>query len=161
MSWHLNWVYAVAVLAASVATGCAPVPPLSVEQTPAVHPQAAAQSAPEVAVTEEMLVGAAWQLQALPGMPVLQAPLPSVQFLGLQQVQGSDGCNRFAAHVRVSAQSVRFTGLRATLMACLPAAPGQEDRFFLALERTRSMRLHAGRLHLLDQDGQVLAEFRR
>lgn len=106
-------------------------------------------------------MGGVWQLQALPGVATLLSPRPSVQFLGLQQVQGSDGCNRFAGKVSVAAQAVRITDLRATLMACMPAAPGQEDRFFLALERARGIRLVEGRLQLLDQAGQLLAEFKR
>lgn len=149
-------VAALVALGAFVA-GCAPMPPAATVQT-VREPAAHAVATP---VTEDMLVGAAWQLQDLPGMATLRLPVPSIQFLGLQQVQGSDGCNRFAAKVSVAAQTVRFSDLRATLMACMPTAPGQEDRFFLALERTHSIRVQDGRLHLLDQSGKLLAVFRR
>lgn len=76
---------------------------------------------------------------------------------------GRGGCNNYFAQAGLSGQSIRFSAVAATRMACASSAANeQEARFFAALSATRSWRIvDGGELVLVDASGVELVRFVR
>jgi heat shock protein HslJ len=104
------------------------------------------------------LDGSAWVLTSLPGHRVI-GTAATLRFEA-GRATGSDGCNRFSTTYTATASSLRFDapGI-STQMACPDPVAQQAMAFTNAMSRTRSHRTEAGRLHLLGEDGGVLAMF--
>jgi heat shock protein HslJ len=78
------------------------------------------------------------------------------------RAHGSAGCNRFTGGYKVSVDSIEFSGMASTMMACAPAVGEQEQRFHQALGAARKWRITPeGRLVLSDAAGKDLARFMR
>lgn len=73
------------------------------------------------------------------------------------RVSGSGGCNRYNGGVEIAAQTIRFGAIAATRRMCDVAIMEQEQKFFEALENSRSWRLAGEKLTLLDESGEELA----
>lgn len=104
------------------------------------------------------LDGSAWVLASLAGQQVSGANT-TLRFEG-GRATGSDGCNRFSTTYTASGASLQFapSGI-STQMACPDPVMKQGAAFTNAMNRTRSHRIQAGQLHLLGEDGGVLAVF--
>lgn len=76
------------------------------------------------------------------------------------RVGGLGGCNRFKGSYKLSGNTLSFSPLAATQMACLDGFE-KERAFFDMLGKVRAMSLKDGRLKLLDAGGVVLASFTR
>lgn len=68
-------------------------------------------------------------------------------------VSGHGGCNRYRGRVSITGESISFSPLASTKMACTPAAMAQEQKFHQALERARSFRINARERKLILRDG--------
>jgi heat shock protein HslJ len=78
----------------------------------------------------------------------------------VDQVSGSGGCNVFSGRAVLKDGQIQIGPLAATGRLCLALPPGgQEDLFFRALEKARSVRVEAGELVLQGSAGEVLARF--
>lgn len=68
-------------------------------------------------------------------------------------VFGHGGCNRYRGRVSITGESISFSPLASTKMACTPAAMAQEQKFYRALEQARSFRINARERKLILRDG--------
>jgi heat shock protein HslJ len=108
-----------------------------------------------------------WTPQALPnsqwieaGPSVGQSPV-SLDFAQDARISGNAGCNRYMGKAEISGTSVRLSHSAATRMFCFPQeVMDTENRFWQALEQTRSAKTEQGFLLLLDEAGQVLWRFK-
>ncbi len=106
------------------------------------------------------LAGNAWQLTSFPeGQGVVaegnEATMEFDQEAG--QVAGSAGCNRYAGGYESEGDSLSFSPLRMTMMAC-PDEPRshQESAFSAALGQVASYRIEERELRLFDEAGELL-----
>lgn len=102
---------------------------------------------------EDRLVGADWVLAGETG-----ARAPFLRFDG-GRVGGLGGCNRFGGTYELTGESLSFSPLAATRMACSDMA--KERAFFDMLGKVKGMKLEGDSLELLDGEGKVLASFSR
>lgn len=72
---------------------------------------------------------------------------------------GSAGCNRFFGRTAIDGPNIAFSEIGSTYMQCPPALMQQERKFIDALSKTRSYRVEAGKLFLIDEEGNDLASF--
>jgi putative lipoprotein len=68
-------------------------------------------------------------------------------------VSGHGGCNRYRGRVSITGESISFSPLASTKMACTHAAMAQEQKFHQALEQARSFRINARERKLILRDG--------
>jgi len=77
------------------------------------------------------------------------------------RVGGSGGCNEFGASYKQSGDSLSFSPIAATRMACAGSAMDTERAFFGMLERVQGMKLDGDTLTLLDGSGKVIGTLTR
>lgn len=68
-------------------------------------------------------------------------------------VSGHGGCNRYRGRVSITGESISFSPMASTKMACTPAAMAQEQKFHQALEQARSFRINARERKLVLSNG--------
>lgn len=68
-------------------------------------------------------------------------------------VSGHGGCNRYRGRVSITGESISFSPLASTKVACAPAAMAQEQKFHQALEQARRFRINARERKLILRDG--------
>lgn len=140
----------------SAEPGRGPVPTLVVERFLGVHP---GQSCPQP------LRGQLWRLQALQdgqGPSLLTAPErpPELELAAdSDQVSGSGGCNRLMGGAVIKGETIRFSQLASTQMACPAEVMAFERRYGQALERVRRWSIDKGTLLLQDERGRTLLVF--
>jgi heat shock protein HslJ/uncharacterized lipoprotein YbaY len=140
----------------SAEPGRGPVPTLVVERFLGVHP---GQSCPQP------LRGQLWRLQALQdgqGPSLLTAPErpPELELAAdSDQVSGSGGCNRLMGGAVIKGETIRFSQLASTQMACPAEVMAFERRFGQALERVRRWSIDKGTLLLQDERSRTLLVF--
>jgi heat shock protein HslJ len=106
------------------------------------------------------LGGGDWVAVAMQGVASVREPAPRWRWASVDQVSGTGGCNAFAGRAAVKDGQIEIGPLAATGRLCLDVPPGgQEDLFFRALEKARSVRVEAGELILQSATGEVLARF--
>ena len=106
------------------------------------------------------LAGGDWVAVAMQDVPKVQEPAPRWRWAAVDQVSGSGGCNTFSGRAVVKDGQIQIGPLAATGRLCVALPPGgQEDLFFRALEKARTVRVDAGELVLQDSTGEVLARF--
>jgi heat shock protein HslJ len=109
--------------------------------------------------------GVEWRLVQLGERAVAAEDARRAPSLRLQEgpegprASGSGGCNRFTGSYTLGSDTLVFTPLASTKMACPDMEA--ESAYFAALEATRGWRLAAGRLELLDEAGATVAVFAR
>jgi heat shock protein HslJ len=105
------------------------------------------------------LTGVYWRAVAIDGKPAV--PLPKkreahIKFIAEgNRMIGSTGCNRFTGTFTQSGDSLHFSPLAVTKMACPPALDTQERAFLAALQATAAMHLAGNTLELKDASGKV------
>lgn len=81
------------------------------------------------------LWGTAWRLEDLAGAGVVDQSQATLEFPQQGKVAGNASCNRFFGSVQVSGDSIAFSGMGSTRMACLSDATAtQEGAYLKALE---------------------------
>jgi heat shock protein HslJ len=103
-----------------------------------------------------------WKLISLGNDTVPQEAVQNEPYLHLvadgHKVQGSGGCNRFFGSYQLAGESLSFSAMGATRMAC---AKGMDIEMKLtqALGATSQWTIAGGNLELRDAGGKVLARF--
>jgi heat shock protein HslJ len=107
-----------------------------------------------------MLGGGDWVAVAMQGVSKVQEPSPRWRWTSVDQVSGTGGCNAFTGRATLKDGQIQIGPLAATGRLCVALPPGgQEDLFFRALEKARSVRVDAGELVLQGSTGEELARF--
>jgi len=96
-----------------------------------------------------------WRAESIGGNPLLPHSEATLSIAGDMRAGGRGGCNSYFAQAEIAGESLRFSAVAATRMACASAdITQQEQNFFAALQSTRFWRLRNGRLVLLDAGGR-------
>ena len=95
------------------------------QQQPTAEPPRAAPSG---------IWNTAWRLTDLAGSGVIGDAEATLEFPEEGRAVGRSTCNRFFAIVAVSGESMRFSGIGSTRMACAEPLSSQETKYFKALE---------------------------
>ena len=95
-------------------------------------PSAAAGDAGEA--TSGALVGTSWRLEDLLGRGVVENAEATLEFPEEGRVAGKGSCNRFFGPAEIAGQSIKFSHLGSTMMACPEPIMNQEREYFKALE---------------------------
>jgi heat shock protein HslJ len=106
-----------------------------------------APAAPPVA-----LWNTAWRLEDLGGLRVVDGAEATLEFPEEGKAAGSGTCNRFTATVAVAGESIHFSGIGATRMACAEPLSNQETNYLKALERAESFVIEGNSLAIHSQD---------
>ena len=104
--------------------GCAP--------TPGGHSADTTAAPAPAAATAPVVWGSAWRLLDLGGAGVLDRA-PTLEFPDSGRVAGNASCNRYFGSVRVDGDSIHFSAMGSTKMACAEDINAQEQRFLAAL----------------------------
>jgi heat shock protein HslJ len=108
------------------------------------------------------LIGTNWQMVELGGVALPVGPRQRPPNIELQpndqRAAGFTGCNRFFGNYRVEGDTLRFTALGSTKMACAQAAMELEKGFLGVLQETRTYHIDGNTLTLRDGE-RSLARF--
>lgn len=92
--------------------------------------------------------------------PVIQRPEAITLLLAAGQVAGSGGCNSYSGSYKVEGQSISFSEITRTEMACADAeVTEQEQRYFQALERASEHVVEGNQLRITYDAGQGVLIF--
>lgn len=109
--------------------------------------------------SEDRLEQTAWVLTELTGREPLKNTQITLSFAN-GKLSGSDGCNRFHSSYAVKGEELAIDPrVASTRSACPEPIMEQASAFMRALGSTRSARLDAEQLSLLDESGASLATF--
>lgn len=104
-----------------------------------------------------------WKLVWVSGAKIEDAAPLQVPYIQLQSathhLSGSGGCNRLMGGYDLSGNSLKFTQIGLTRMACLHGG-NTESAFVQALHEVSSWKIANGGLALMDADQHVLARFK-
>lgn len=108
-------------------------------------------------VAEHAAVGMAptgkWLADEILGGGVIARLQTTLEIAPDGNVSGHGGCNRYRGRVSITGESISFSPLSATRMACSTTVMTQEQKFHQALEKTRSFRIDARERKLILRDG--------
>lgn len=122
----------------------------------ATEPQSPAE--PIVPTAPPPILDVIWRAETIGGDPVLAAAETTLSIAGDMRAGGRGGCNSYFAQARIEGESLRFSAVAATRMACATTdATEQEASFFAALASTRYWQLRDGKLVLLDASRRDIA----
>ena len=85
------------------------------------------------------LVGTEWVLEDLSGDVVTDNVQSSIRFEKEDKIVGWGGCNRYFANVQADGSSIDIGPIGSTRRICPSVVMDQEERFFKALEKARSI----------------------
>ncbi len=88
----------------------------------------------------------AWRLTDLGGGGVIDGAEATLAFPEEGRAVGRGTCNRFFAIVAVSGDSMRFSGIGSTRMACAEPLSSQETKYLKALESAERFAIEGGGL---------------
>jgi putative lipoprotein len=126
-----------------------------------IEPEPPADEPDEVGSVPSIL-DVTWRAEAIDGVPSQRNADSTLSIGSDKRAGGRGGCNSYFAQAEVGAESIRFSAIAATRVACVDeTTTAQETAFFSALEAARFWRLDAGELLLLDADGIELVRFAR
>jgi putative lipoprotein len=109
---------------------------------------------------EPTILELTWRAQTIGGTPVLKNVDSTLSITSDMRAGGRGGCNSYFAQAELGPESLRFSAIAATRMACLnEATTAQETAFFTALQSSRFWQLDGDTLILLDATGEELVRF--
>ena len=112
--------------------------------------------------TADSILDVNWRATHIGGVPVAEKVESTLSIAGDMRAGGRGGCNSYFAQASIDGESLRFSAIGATMMACLSSpAEAQEAQYFAALEATRFWRTAGDQLLLLDAGGTELVRFAR
>ncbi len=92
-----------------------------------------------------------WVLEEIDGSAVVDRVQSTIRFQGNERIVGWGGCNRYFATVRSGHSFFKVGPIGSTRRICPPVVMQQEDRFFNALQKARSIRMEDAHL-LIDSE---------
>jgi putative lipoprotein len=108
------------------------------------------------------LINVTWRATTIRGTAAIAGSEPTLSIAEDSRAGGRGGCNSYFAQTTIGEQSIRFSAVGATKMACIAEGVGaQEAAFFDALNAARFWRVEAGAMVLLGTGGTELVRFRR
>ncbi|MGN6489788.1 MAG: META domain-containing protein [Devosia sp.] len=118
----------------------------------------AATAVPEETAAPAPILGVTWKADSIAGTPVAARSVSSLLIGSDMRAGGRGGCNSWFAQAALAGQSLAFSAVAATRIACPDdTLTAQETAFFDALGQTRFYRLAEDTLTLLDVRGRELA----
>ena len=127
----------------------------TVEPTPEPTTEPTAPAAP----AGDALAGTNWMLATLGGNPPVANTAATLNFGTDGKAGGNDSCNAFGGSYTVDGNSLKFSALIGTLIACEEPIMKQADAFRKALEQTAQFAVAGDTLTLSDASGSALATF--
>jgi putative lipoprotein len=119
-----------------------------------------APATPAVAPVNAPILDLTWRADLIKGEPVAADTESTLSIASDLRAGGRGGCNSYFAQASVGGESIGFSAIAATRMACLSeVATAQETAFFAALEAARVWRMDGEQLLFLDADGTELLRF--
>jgi putative lipoprotein len=119
----------------------------------------ASPSSPNAAATAGILEKTGWRLMQIDGVPAIERAEATLEFLEGGKIGGKGSCNRFFGTVSVKGDSIQFSKLGATLMACLEEVSNQEKKYFQALETAQRFTLDGEILSIYSKDVELPLRF--
>ena len=92
------------------------------------------------------LTGTDWGLEEIDGRGVVDNVQSTIRFENNDRITGWGGCNRYFTGFRSSGNNIKLGPIGSTRRICPPVVMDQEDRFFQALGKARSMRIEGSYL---------------
>lgn len=124
--------------------------------------QRAADPAPAPVVpATPALLDIVWRAETLNGAPVIEFSELTLSIASDMRAGGKGSCNNYFAQARLEEESLRFSAVAATRMACAEPVNAQEAAFFAALAATATWRIEGELLLLLDAQGTTLVSFNK
>lgn len=87
-----------------------------------------------------------WVLQEIDGSPVIDRVQSTIRFQANERIVGWGGCNRYFANFRSGFKFFEVGPIGSTRRICPEVAMEQEERFFAALQKARSIRMEGANL---------------
>lgn len=100
------------------------------------------------------LAGTRWRVVTLVGQTVT-THAPTLEFAG-DSIAGSGGCNRYFGSYSIAGDTIGFTGMGATRMACEIPIMQRESAYLEALAATRTFRRLGDTLVLMGARGETV-----
>ena len=96
-----------------------------------------------------------WLAEDIGGGGVLDRLQTILELAADGTVSGTGGCNRMMGKAVISGETMSFSPIASTRMACTPAAMAQEAKFFKALEAVKTWRIDPMRRKLTLYDSHA------
>jgi len=127
----------------------------------AIFAVAAASLAPFSARSQDTqpaqeIVGLEWLAETIRDFEVADRIASTLTISSDGKVAGSGGCNRYFGNATIDGETIIFSELATTHMACREEAMAQESAFLAALALVASYSLEGGKLVLAGEDGQPI-----
>ena len=90
--------------------------------------------------------GTDWVLEEIDGDAVVDRVQSTLRFQGNDRIAGWGGCNRYFANFRSGRNFFKVGSIGSTRRICPPVVMQQEERFFNALQKSRSIRMEGDQL---------------
>jgi len=98
------------------------------------------------------LIGTEWVLEEIDGRGVVDNVQSTLRFDGNDRIIGWGGCNRYFTGVGSAGNGIKLGPIGSTRRICPAVVMDQEDRFFQALEKARTIRIEGPHL-VVDCEG--------
>ncbi len=107
------------------------------------------------------IFGTTWVAQDVDGQATLQGVRPTLELASGFRLVGFSGCNRYFGSYVLSGAEIEFGPIGSTRMACPAPIMNQEQRFFQALDATRSFLIEteSAWLYLQNSAGENILSF--
>ena len=93
-----------------------------------------------------------WVLEEIDGSPVTDRVQSTIRFQANERIVGWGGCNRYFANFRSGSKFFEVGPIGSTRRVCPQLVMEQEERFFAALQKARSIRMEGPNL-VIDSEG--------
>jgi putative lipoprotein len=121
----------------------------------------AAAPAPSSTPSAGILDKTGWRLMEVDGTPAIERAEATLEFMEGGKMSGKGACNRFFGTVSVKGDSIQFSKLGATLMACIDEVGAQEKKYFQALETAERFALDGENLVIYSKGSDKPLRFAR
>ena len=102
-----------------------------------------------------------WVLEEIDGSAAVDRVQSTIRFQGNDRIAGWGGCNRYFANVRSGRNFFKVGPIGSTRRICPPVVMEQEERFFNALQKSRSIRMEGDQLVIDSEATQKPLKFGR